>query len=109
MKTNIPYKYIVTNIGSAKEPAYKAFVPAINCIVFGGDAKELEDGIRESIDIEIKELKRQKLPIPKPEYSEQKSGKLVLRIRPELHARLSLEAMTYGKSLNSYIVEKVAA
>jgi predicted HicB family RNase H-like nuclease len=37
------------------------------------------------------------------------SGKFNVRISPELHARLALEAAAEGKSLNAVVAEKLAA
>lgn len=37
------------------------------------------------------------------------SGKFNVRIPPELHARLAVEAAAGGKSLNAVVVEKLAA
>ncbi|MBI5331364.1 MAG: type II toxin-antitoxin system HicB family antitoxin [Betaproteobacteria bacterium] len=37
------------------------------------------------------------------------SGKFNVRISPELHARLALEAMSVGKSLNAVVADKLAA
>lgn len=107
-KAPIQYTYAVINIGTERKAAYKAFVPAINSVIFGATLEELERGIRESIILEAKHRKAKKMPMPKPERISEKSGKLVLRLRPELHDRLSMEALAYGKSLNAYITEKVA-
>ena len=37
------------------------------------------------------------------------SGKLIVRMSPELHRHVSLEARRLGKSLNSYIVDRLKA
>jgi predicted HicB family RNase H-like nuclease len=37
------------------------------------------------------------------------SGKLIVRMPPELHQRMALEARRLGKSLNSYIVDRLKA
>lgn len=37
------------------------------------------------------------------------SGKFNVRISPDLHAKLALEAMAQGKSLNAVVAEKLAA
>ena len=106
---NIPYDYIVHNIGSEKEPAYKAFVPALDATVYGANTGELEEGIAETISLEIKRRKKRGVAMPAPERQAQHSGKLVLRIPPPIHERLALEAKVKGKSLNTYLLEKVAA
>lgn len=37
------------------------------------------------------------------------SGKFNVRISPDLHAKLALEAMAQGKSLNAVVADKLAA
>jgi len=104
---NIQYDYIVKNISDKNTIAYKAIIPAFNGIVFGENLAELEDGIAFAIEEEIKERKRKKLPIPKSDKEVEYSGKLLLRINPEFHERLALSAKASGKSINSYIKEKI--
>lgn len=106
---NIPYTYIVSNIGSAKEPAYEAYIPALNSYVFGANTKELEDGIVGSIETILASRKRKKLPIPKPDRDIKRSGKFMIRMHPRDHDRLAQEALLKNKSLNSYVVEKALA
>jgi antitoxin HicB len=50
------------------------------------------------------------LPIPEPESIDTKSysGKFIVRVTPELHKKLSLQAKSYGVSLNYYVSEILA-
>ncbi|MEK7171672.1 MAG: hypothetical protein AAB739_02065 [Patescibacteria group bacterium] len=49
----IQYDYYVHSISEGGEPAYKAIIPAFdNAIVYGGNLKELEQGVRFTIDSE---------------------------------------------------------
>ena len=105
---NIPYDYIVHNIGTAKEPAYKAVVPAINAIVFGDNFQELQEGIIMSIEDETNARKKEGQKMPAPERDSKLSGKLVLRINPTLHEHLALTAKARGMSLNKFIESKVS-
>ena len=60
-----------------------------------------------AIEEEIKERKKKKIPIPKPNIKQKYSGKLLLRIDPDLHEYLSLKAKAKGQSINSYVKEKI--
>ncbi len=106
-KINIPYTYIIENIGSAKDPAYKAFIPAFQSIVYDDTLEAINEGVAEVISDAIKEKKQQGLPVPPPERDLHRSGKLVLRVPPSLHSRLATEAAFCRKSLNSYLVGKL--
>ena len=108
MKHDIPYNYVVRNIGVAKDPAYEAYIPTLNGYVYGDSMQELEEGIVCSIEAAIASYKRKGLRIPTPDRDVKRSGKIVLRIPPSLHERLAIAAAAHGKSINSYIVEKVA-
>jgi len=44
-------------------------------------------------------------PLPRAKRSSDYSGKLMVRIPPELHQRLALKAMTAGESLNGIITK----
>lgn len=107
MLDSIPYDYIVHNISEDGEPAYKAVIPAFSAIVYGGSLVEIENGVRFSIESEIAERKKNKQSIPSPDRQVRFSGKLLIRIAPNIHERLALEAKSKGKSLNKYIAEKL--
>lgn len=111
-KLNIEYDYIVHHISSGKSRGYKAYIPAFNSIVFGEDLSELEEGVAIAIQEEIKAKKSAKgksASIPQPDSTQTYSGKFMVRIQPSLHEQLALNAKARGKSLNSYIQEKIAA
>ena len=40
-----------------------------------------------------------------PSHPSQRSGRLLLRLPPELHARAAREAAAHGKSLNRWLLE----
>jgi len=108
--SNIKYDYIVHNIGSDNEPAYKAVLPAFGAVVYGDNLSELEHGIESVIKQEIRRYKKLGLKVPEENRlsSTNNKGKILLRIPPLLHKRLALEAKVKNKSINSYIKEKLS-
>jgi predicted HicB family RNase H-like nuclease len=65
-------------------------------------------GVREIVAEVIEDLKKKKEPIPEPISSKRFSGKFVVRVVPELHLRLSIEAAEAGVSLNRLVSEKLS-
>jgi predicted HicB family RNase H-like nuclease len=57
-------------------------------------------GIREVVAEVIEDMKKTGEPIPEPVISKQYSGKFIVRVPPEVHRRLVLEAAESGVSLN---------
>jgi len=68
----------------------------------GTSVKELQKSFRESIDEYLAFCKRMNKTPDVPA-----SGKLILRVPPELHSRAAVIAKTEGKSLNSWVTEAV--
>ena len=58
------------------------------------------EGIRQVVAHVIADLTAGAEPVPEPIAIRQYSGKFVVRIPPELHRRLALEAAEAGTSLN---------
>ena len=109
MKEHKKYDFLVHNIGEDGEKTYMAIIPAFNnTMVFGDDLEELEKGIEIMVETEIKDLKKAGKPIPKPDRKSKYSGKLIIRIDPVLHEKLSLESKARQMSLNKYIEKKLA-
>lgn len=50
----------------------------------------------------IREILKLELPVPEPRKDEDYSGKFIVRIPPALHRRLSEQAASEGRSLNSH-------
>jgi len=69
----------------------------------GTSVKELEAAFKDSIDDYLAWCKERG---EKPEKTF--SGNLHLRMNPELHANLALEAAKQGVSLNEFITEKLS-
>lgn len=65
-------------------------------------------GIRVVVAEIIEDMKRRGEPIPEPIASKQYSGKFVVRVPPEVHRRLALEAAEAGVSLNRLASAKLS-
>jgi predicted HicB family RNase H-like nuclease len=57
-------------------------------------------GIRNIVVEAIADMKKNGEPIPEPVASKHYSGKFIVRLPPEVHRRLALEAAESGVSLN---------
>jgi predicted HicB family RNase H-like nuclease len=70
-------------------------------ITFHGDSvDEIRGAFEEAVDFYIDTCEKRGKEPQKPF-----SGRLMLRLPPELHARLAVRAQTEGKSLNSLVTE----
>ena len=65
-------------------------------------------GIRKVVARVVADLKANGEPVPEPIAVRQYSGKFMVRIPPELHRRLSIEAAESGISLNRLASEKLS-
>lgn len=65
-------------------------------------------GIRKLVAEVVENMKKQKEPIPIPIAVKHFSGKFQVRVPPELHRELVLEAKEANVSLNRYISAKLA-
>ena len=68
----------------------------------GASVKELKKSFKESIDDYLAFCKRMDKTPDVPA-----SGRLILRVPPEIHSRAAVIAKSEGKSLNSWVVETV--
>jgi len=57
----------------------------------------------------VKDMKANGEPVPEPICSRRYSGKLMVRIPPEVHRRIALEAAEEGISLNRLISTKLSS
>ena len=64
-------------------------------------------GIRKVVDKCLKDMKRNGETPPSPFSHRQYSGKLIIRIPPEVHRSLSIQAADHGISLNRLIASKL--
>lgn len=65
-------------------------------------------GIREVVEEVLKDMKDSGEPPPDPLSSRKFSGKFVVRIPPEIHRRLTIEAEEEGISLNRLVSAKLS-
>lgn len=64
-------------------------------------------GIREVVEEVIKDMKDSEEALPEPLSGRKFSGKFVVRIPPNVHRRLAIEAAEEGISLNRLVSEKL--
>ena len=69
--------------------------------------EEALSGIRKLVKEVVADLKKNGEPIPEPITSKKFSGKFQVRVPPEVHRRLSLEAAESGVSLNRFVSAKL--
>jgi predicted HicB family RNase H-like nuclease len=73
-----------------------------------GSPEEALHGIRQVVADIVLDLQASGEEVPEPLATKQFSGKFLLRIPPELHRRLALEAAEAGVSLNRFASNKLA-
>lgn len=106
MKKSRNYKYYVNLYWDERDKIFVAEIPELlGCATHGYTKKEAIENVEDAIATWLDGAKESHYPIPEPLATKKHSGKFNLRIRPELHGRLSLKAMTLGKSLNSYVCD----
>lgn len=66
------------------------------------------EGIRQVVADVVSDLEASGEPVPEPIAIRQYSGKFMVRVPPELHRRLVLEAAESGVSLNRIISAKLS-
>ncbi len=64
-------------------------------------------GIRKLVNDSIADLKRSKEPVPEPISTRSFSGKFMVRVPPEVHRMLSIQAAESGVSLNRLIASRL--
>lgn len=87
---------------SDEDDCFVGHIAGIKDIIgFHADSvKALHKAFEEAINDYLETCKKLNRPPEKP-YS----GKILLRIAPELHARVAIQAELHGKSLNSWVSE----
>jgi predicted HicB family RNase H-like nuclease len=73
------------------------------------DQFEAFRGVERLVSDVIKELKQSGEPVPQPISTQTFSGRLNLRVPPELHRKLAIEAANHGMPLNKYATELLTA
>lgn len=110
MMKKCKYSYLLVDLSDGKGEAFKAVIPKFpNVLVMADTPKELHEQVIYTLDLVIEDLKKDGKPIPPPDDSSNFSGKVLLRIKPQLHAKLFLEAQANQTSLNKYIESKLTS
>lgn len=65
-------------------------------------------GIRQLVADVIADIERNGEPVPEPFAARQYTGKFVVRIPPDVHRRLAIEAAEAGVSLNRIVSAKLS-
>jgi predicted HicB family RNase H-like nuclease len=73
------------------------------------DQFEALRGIERLVSDVIDELSQSGEPVPEPIATQKFSGRLNLRVPPELHRKLAIEAANHGVPLNKYATERLTA
>jgi predicted HicB family RNase H-like nuclease len=65
-------------------------------------------GIRKLVAECLKDMQKSDEPIPEPLATRSFSGKLMVRIPPQLHRQLAIQAAESGISLNRWVAHKLS-
>ena len=108
MKKKEPIKYKVDIAWSNEDKCYIARMPELpGCVTEGETLEEAAVNAQEAIQSYLKSLDDKGRPLPNPIASKKFSGKIPLRIDPELHRQLAIQAHVDGNSLNKFIERKL--
>lgn len=90
---------------SDEDGCFIGYIAGINDVVgfHGESVEELRDAFEESVDDYLETCEKLNRSPQKP-YS----GKLMLRIPPEVHAAIAMAAEVSGKSINQWATETLA-
>lgn len=103
-----PFKYRVDIAWSDDDNCYVARVPELpGCVTDGATIEEAASNATEAIEIFLETLDVQGKPRPAALSERKFSGKVPLRISPDLHRDLTARAMVEDLSLNQFIERKL--
>ena len=90
---------------SAEDDCFVGHIAGISDIIgFHADSvSKLHEAFEIAVDDYLETCKKAKKAPQKP-----CSGQILLRISPELHAKVAMQAEAHGKSLNSWVMELLA-
>lgn len=71
--------------------------------VHGNNQRKVFDKLCEAVKDAIALLKKEGKPIPSQAIKNEYSGKIALRITPQMHRSLAIKAIQHGESINKYI------
>lgn len=107
MLKNDRYTYRVT--WSEEDGQYLGLCAEFPSLSWLADAPETAlQGIRQLVSEVVEDLQANQEPVPEPLASRRYSGRFMVRVPPDLHRRLTIEAAEHGISLNRLAVEKLS-
>jgi len=106
MNTMIYNGYAARIEYSDEDDCFVGHIAGINDVVgfHASTVPELHAAFEEAVDDYLETCKKVG-KLPQKPYS----GKIMLRIAPEVHARVAMMAEAHGKSLNSWVMELLAS
>jgi predicted HicB family RNase H-like nuclease len=106
MKQSDHYSYRVTWSPEDKEyVGLCAEFPSLSWLA--PDHASALSGVMQLVADVVDDLRQNNEPVPEPIAAHAFSGKFMVRIPPDLHRRLALDAAEAGVSLNRYVSDKL--
>ncbi len=107
---NLPYSIVITPYTDDGKTYYYGRVLELDgCQSTGDTLEELNQSIKEAMELHIETLLENGWEVPVPSESQKEfSGRLLVRMPPSLHKRLYQESQREGVSLNLLAVTKLA-
>ena len=107
---SMPYKKVVYQTNDSGEAAYFAEILELDsCFAEGDSETSALHNLNNAFRVYIKLAQKKKMPIPMPFATSDYGGKVLVRMPPTLHFRLSMIAKSEGVSLNHFIVNAIVA
>lgn len=101
-------KYAFRVIWSEEDGEYVGLCTEFpSCSWLAGTQEEALKGIKKLVRGIVRDMEKTGEPIPKPLALKEFSGKLVVRMPPEVHRKLAMEAQEKGVSINMLINSKI--
>lgn len=102
--------YQITIGWNPTDKVYVARVPELPvCISHGDTQLHALKNILQAIDLHLKIMKEDNLPLPIPSALKTYSGNFLVRMDPISHRDLAMMAKLEGKSLNEFVEDKLKA
>ena len=106
---DLPYHIVIQHMDDESGVYYFATVREFDgCMSHGDTYEEAFENIQDAMKGWIKTKLDSGFPIPEPINDNQYSGKFVIRLPKSLHAKLAMEAVQEGISLNQYALYRLS-
>jgi len=93
-----------TNAVYSSHSTHRISVPGL---IYGGvhgrDGQKVFQELCEVVERAIKEMEETGMPLPPDTPDKDYSGKLALRISPDLHRKIAIKAHQTGESINKFV------